>query len=183
MRSTECPSSSFIAICRAHYVDSVESEALFITSNNVTIYKYISTLRRYWSSPKIADLSTKQSTLILGYCALGRYNVSPTYNIGYTASISGVDGDGSKPLIDLFESLEDCCVESYSSQVWSVDSGGGDDAGSFCRAMLCIGLKRGYSRHAVSLRPSVCLSVKFVDHVETNKHIFEFFSPSVATPF
>ena len=34
--------------------------------------------------------------------------------------------------------------------------------------------KRGYSRHAVS----VCLSVTFVDHVKTNKHIFEMFSPS-----
>jgi len=42
--------------------------------------------------------------------------------------------------------------------------------------------KRGYSRHAVSVRPSVCLSVcpsvTFVDHVKTNKHTFEFFSPS-----
>ena len=27
-------------------------------------------------------------------------------------------------------------------------------------------------------RPSVCLSVTFVDHVKTNKHIFELFSPS-----
>jgi len=34
--------------------------------------------------------------------------------------------------------------------------------------------KRGYSRHAVS----VCPSVTFVDHVKTNKHIFEIFSPS-----
>jgi len=25
---------------------------------------------------------------------------------------------------------------------------------------------------------SVCLSVTFVDHVKTNKHIFKFFSPS-----
>jgi len=42
--------------------------------------------------------------------------------------------------------------------------------------------KRGYSRHAVSVCPSirlsVCLSVTFVDHVKTNKHIFEIFSPS-----
>ena len=41
--------------------------------------------------------------------------------------------------------------------------------------------KRGYSRHAVSDRPSVCLSVcpsvTFVDHVKTNKHIFEICSP------
>jgi len=42
-----------------------------------------------------------------------------------------------------------------------------------CRAMLC---KRGLSRHAVSL--CVCLSVTFVDHVKTNKHIFKIFSPS-----
>ena len=39
--------------------------------------------------------------------------------------------------------------------------------------------KRGICRHAVSVR----LSVTFVDHVKTNKHIFEFFSPSVAKPF
>ena len=29
----------------------------------------------------------------------------------------------------------------------------------------------------LSVRPSVCLSVTFVDHVKTNKHIFEIFSP------
>ena len=34
--------------------------------------------------------------------------------------------------------------------------------------------KLGLCRHAVS----VCLSVTFVDHVKTNKHIFEIFSPS-----
>jgi len=34
----------------------------------------------------------------------------------------------------------------------------------------------GYSRHAVS----VCLSVMFMDHVKTNKHIFKIFSPSVS---
>jgi len=45
---------------------------------------------------------------------------------------------------------------------------------AICDAMR----KRGYSRHAVSVRPSVCLSVTFVDHVKTNKHIFEIFSPS-----
>ena len=33
---------------------------------------------------------------------------------------------------------------------------------------------RGYCRHAVSVR----LSVPFMDHVKTNKHIFGFFSPS-----
>jgi len=32
--------------------------------------------------------------------------------------------------------------------------------------------KRGYSRHVVSVRPSVCPSVTFVDHVKTNKRIF-----------
>ena len=31
--------------------------------------------------------------------------------------------------------------------------------------------KRGYSRHAVFVRPSVRLSVTFVDHVKTNKGI------------
>ena len=41
----------------------------------------------------------------------------------------------------------------------------------FCRAMLC---KRGLSRHAVS----VCVSVTFVDFVNTNKHIFKIFWPS-----
>ena len=34
--------------------------------------------------------------------------------------------------------------------------------------------KRGICRHAVSVR----LSVTFVDHVNTNKHVFEMFSPS-----
>jgi len=34
--------------------------------------------------------------------------------------------------------------------------------------------KRGISRHPMS----VCVSATFVDHVKTNKHIFEFFSPS-----
>jgi len=34
--------------------------------------------------------------------------------------------------------------------------------------------KRDLCQHAVS----VCLSVTFVDCVKTNKHIFEFFSPS-----
>ena len=34
--------------------------------------------------------------------------------------------------------------------------------------------KRSYYRHAVSVRPSVT----FVDYVKTNKHVFEFFSPS-----
>jgi len=48
--------------------------------------------------------------------------------------------------------------------------------------------KRGLCRHAVSVRmsvrPSVCVSVTFVDHVKTNKHnIFEIFHHLVATPF
>jgi len=42
--------------------------------------------------------------------------------------------------------------------------------------MLC---KRSLCRHAVSVRPSVRLSVTFVDSVETKKHrIFTIFSPS-----
>ena len=45
----------------------------------------------------------------------------------------------------------------------------------FYRAMLC---KRGLCCHAVSVCLSLCPSVTFVDHVKTNKHIFEFFSPS-----
>ena len=45
-----------------------------------------------------------------------------------------------------------------------------------CRAMAMH--KRGLCRHAVSVLPSVRLSVTFVDHVKTNKHIFEIFSPS-----
>ena len=42
--------------------------------------------------------------------------------------------------------------------------------------------KRGLCRHAVyvrlSVHLSVCLFVTFVDHVKTNKHTFNFFSPS-----
>jgi len=38
--------------------------------------------------------------------------------------------------------------------------------------------KRSLCRHAVSVRLSVCVSVMFVDHVKTNKDIFEIFSPS-----
>ena len=45
----------------------------------------------------------------------------------------------------------------------------------FYRTMRC---KRGLCCHAVSVRLSVCLSVTFVDHVKTNKDIFEIFSPS-----
>jgi len=42
---------------------------------------------------------------------------------------------------------------------------------SFCRATL---RKRGLCRHAVSVRPSVCPSITFVDSVKMNKHIFIF---------
>jgi len=45
----------------------------------------------------------------------------------------------------------------------------------FYRAMLC---KRSLCCHAVSVRSSVWQSVTFVDHVKTNKHIFEIFPPS-----
>ena len=38
--------------------------------------------------------------------------------------------------------------------------------------------KCGYCRHAVSVCPSVCLSVTFVSCTKTNKDNFEIFSPS-----
>ena len=38
--------------------------------------------------------------------------------------------------------------------------------------------KCGLCCHAVSVRPSVCVSATFVSCVKTNKDIFEFFSPS-----
>jgi len=44
---------------------------------------------------------------------------------------------------------------------------------SFCRAMLCISAVYAGMRCL-----SVCLSVTFVDHVKTNKNIFEIFSTS-----
>ena len=43
----------------------------------------------------------------------------------------------------------------------------------FCRAML---YQCGLCRHAVSVRPSFCASITFVYSVETNKHIFNFFT-------
>jgi len=46
---------------------------------------------------------------------------------------------------------------------------------SFYRAMLC---KSGLCYHAVSVCLSVRPSVTFVDHVKTNKDIFEIFSLS-----
>jgi len=45
---------------------------------------------------------------------------------------------------------------------------------SFCCAMLCISA----AAIAVMRCPTVRPSVTFVDYVKTNKHIFEFFSPS-----
>ena len=46
---------------------------------------------------------------------------------------------------------------------------------SFCRAMLCISAAYVVMR---CVCVCVCLSVTFVDHVKTNKYIFEIFSPS-----
>ena len=43
----------------------------------------------------------------------------------------------------------------------------------FCRTMLCIN-----AAYAVMRCLCVCLSVMFVDHVKTNKHIFKIFSQS-----
>jgi len=43
--------------------------------------------------------------------------------------------------------------------------------------MLCISAVYAVMR-CPSVCPSVCLSVTFMDHVKTNKHIFEIFSPS-----
>ena len=40
--------------------------------------------------------------------------------------------------------------------------------------MLCINAAYAVMR-CLSVRPSVCLFVTFVDYVKTNKHIFEFF--------
>ena len=64
------------------------------------------------------------------------------------------------------------CRDEYSSLYKRFDS---CNRCSFCRAMLG---KRGFSRHAVSVCPSVCVSVTFVDCVKTNKHIFKIVSPS-----
>ena len=54
----------------------------------------------------------------------------------------------------------------------------------FYRATLC---KRGLCCHVVSVCSSICLSVRpsvtFVDHVKTNKHNLEFFSPSGSHTF
>ena len=43
--------------------------------------------------------------------------------------------------------------------------------------------KRGLCRHAVSVCLCVRVSVTFVDRVETNKDIFDYFHHRVATPF
>ena len=50
-----------------------------------------------------------------------------------------------------------------------------------CRAMLCISAAYAVMRSlcvCLSEGVCVCVSVTFVDHVHTNKDIFEFFSPS-----
>ena len=52
----------------------------------------------------------------------------------------------------------------------------------FYRAMLFISAVYAVMR-CLSVCPSVCLSVTFVDHVKTSKHIFEFFYHRVAKPF
>ena len=64
------------------------------------------------------------------------------------------------------------CLQSASTYLQS----------SFCRARDAMH-KRDYSRHAVSVCPSVRPSVTFVDHDKTNKHIFEIFHHRVVTPF
>ena len=51
----------------------------------------------------------------------------------------------------------------------------------FCRTILCISAAYAVMRClsvCLSVCPSVRLSVTFVDHVKTNKHIFEIYSPS-----
>ena len=48
---------------------------------------------------------------------------------------------------------------------------------SFCRTMLCISAAIAVMR-CLSVRPSIRLSVTFVDHVKMNKRIFEIFLPS-----
>jgi len=45
------------------------------------------------------------------------------------------------------------------------------------RCYACISAAYAVMR-CLSVRPSVCVSVTFVDHVKTNKHILEVFSPS-----
>ena len=50
-------------------------------------------------------------------------------------------------------------------------------ATDFYRAMLCISAAYAIMR-CLSVRPSVCVSVTFVDHVKTNKHVVEILSPS-----
>ena len=53
---------------------------------------------------------------------------------------------------------------------------------SFYRAMRCISAVFAVMQ-CLSVCPSVRPSVTFVDHVKTNKHIFEIFHHRVATPF
>ena len=55
---------------------------------------------------------------------------------------------------------------------------------NFCRAMLCISAAYAVMRtRCLCVCLSVCVSVTFVDHVKTNKDIFEIFHHRVATPF
>jgi len=72
-----------------------------------------------------------------------------------------------------------CCASVAASLSVYVKAGGGHFQHGFYRVMRC---KRGLCCHAVSVClsvcPSVCPSVTFVDHVKTNKDIFEMFSPS-----
>ena len=63
---------------------------------------------------------------------------------------------------------------TYLSNYYTTDSGWRTKmATDFCRAMLCISAARAVMRCL-----SVRLSVTFVDHVKTNKHIVKIFSPS-----
>ena len=71
---------------------------------------------------------------------------------------------------DLFEGIDNRIVIDFMKDA------------HFCRAMLCISAAYAVMR-CLSVRPSVRVSVTFVDHVKTNKHIFEFFCHRVATPF
>ena len=53
-------------------------------------------------------------------------------------------------------------------------------ATDFCRAMLCISAACAVICGVClpSVRLSICVSVTFVDHVKTNKHVVKIFSPS-----
>ena len=70
------------------------------------------------------------------------------------------------------QSIEEYQINFFSYRIINVWNSLRDSV-SFCRAMLCIS-----AALAVMRCPSVRPSVTFVDHVKTNKHIFEIFSPS-----